>query len=487
MKAGVDVWNCIKTYGEFKVLRDNLKKKHHVRDLPKLPGKQMFFTQAQLYTQRKSLLQEFLSYIQYSSIIKFDIVQEFLDVPNTLRISFKEIWDVLDYPILEGELEKQGYNVKNWKMRHVQCCADYTMRYYDPARWLQGHDEKLAMQKGVVDLRNIVCLREQTKDPQKPFILEITTKERIWKFSCKDRKELDAWFSAVQMLRKDEAGLQEWLPLLSDKDGSRTRSLNLSMVDSEDEEIKQDLEEIKKAQDERGVAKREIQIIQEKMDDETTNQKRRIATLEKSKKELENQRRILRVRKEKIENIQKTKIRIRKEGKEKEQELTKLTMGLMEQYQEMKIENKEFQRMLDKNGLITVNRANDVDVFIYNGFRDLDPAPIVEGRLWKFGKAGRQKPKKKFVVFVALSHGCYIEWSEGVKANQAIKRMKLIGWSLDNNLMDSRKLKDEELNRLFILRGFDRIAIFLAESIVERNRWIDGFQRAKLPQLSGKQ
>merc|ERR1712079_504742 len=113
--------------------------------------------------------------------------------------------------------------------------------------------------------------------------------------------------------------------------------------------------------------------------------------------------------------------------------------------------------------------------------------PIIEGMLLKFGKTGKRKAKQKHVVFVAHSHGCYVEWTDVVRANQAVKRIKLVGWSLDNNLMDSRKLKDGELNRLFILRGFDRSAIFLAESVNERNRWINGFQRAKLPQLSGKQ
>merc|ERR1719285_1199216 len=235
------------------------------------------------------------------------------------------------------------------------------MRYYDPARWLHGQDEKLAIQKGVVDFRSIVSLREQRDDPLKPFILEITTKDRVWKFSCKDREELDKWFSAVQMLRKDEAGLKQWLPPLSDDEAARSRALHLDfvVVDSEDEEIKKDLEQISKAQDERRITMREIENIQEKMSDQSAAHKRRMQTLEKSRKELENERRILRMRQEKIENTRKTKKRIREEGIEKERELKKLTLRLMEQYQEMQMENKGFQRTLDKQGLITVSRTND--------------------------------------------------------------------------------------------------------------------------------
>merc|ERR1711920_1123782 len=88
--------------------------------------------------------------------------------------------------------------------------------------------------------------------------------------------------------------------------------------------------------------------------------------------------------------------------------------------QEMQTENKGLQRMLDKQGLITVSRTNDEDENIYRGYRDLDRSSIIEGMLLKFGKTGKRKAKQKHVVFVAHSHGCYVEWTEVVRANQAI-------------------------------------------------------------------
>lgn len=477
-------WGCKKTYRDFKTLRDDLRKKHHIHGLPQLPGKQMFTSKTQISIQRRALLQDLLTYIKSSHTVKLDVVQEFFDFPSTLRISLKEIWEVLDSPIIEQELEKKGHNVKNWKTRHVQCCMDYTMRYYDPSKWLHGQDEKLAVQKGVVDLRDIISLRQQMDDEHKKFILELTTKERVWNFAYKNQKELDMWFSTVQMLREDKVGVKGWLPAIAE----RSRSLQQAIVleDSEDEEIKEDLEAIKQEQTARGVTEREIQNIQDKIKDQATIQKRRIENMEKTKKELENQHRLLRSTKEKIEKIQKTKTRLRAEATGREQELKTLTRRLMEQHQEMQSENNAFQSLLETHKLIPKDLANDGNDIVYNGFRDLDPSPIVEGRLWKFGKGGRKKAKKKYVVFVALEHGCYVEWTESVKPNQATTRMKLLGWSLDNKLMDSRKLKDDELDRLFILRGTNRLAIFMAASIAERDRWIDGFQRAKLLQLQGK-
>jgi len=481
MKTDLNFWESKKTYREFKSLCDDLKRKHHYQNLPQLPGKPLFASKTQVSTQRKALLEDLLKYIQDSDVVKLVLVQNFLDFPQTLRVSLKDIWDVLDSPILEGELEKLGANVKNWKRRHVQCCVDYTMRYYDPARWMHGSEEKLAMQKGMVDLRDIIRLRQQRDDVQKPFILEIVTKNRIWRFSYKDQKELDTWFSTVQMLREDKAGLRDWIPAAS--------SLVQDQVPefSEDEDTKEDLIAIEKAQNERNETEREIECIREKISGQTAVQKRRTENMVKFKQELENQHRLLKLTMEKIEKIQNTKKRLRAEGDEKEQALKKLSNRLMEQYQEMQRENNAFQSTLTKHGLVAVDKQVVEQDLVYTGFRDLDPSPIVEGRLWKFGKGGKKKPKKKYVVFVALAHGCYVEWTDSVKANQATTRIKLLGWSLDNNLMDSRKLKDEELNRLFILRGTDRIAIFLAESLAERNRWIDGFQRAKLVQLEGIQ
>jgi len=468
-------WDCKKTYREFKTLCEDLKRKYYVKDLPQLTGK--FSFKGQSFDERRALLENLLSYIQSSSVVKLEVVQEFFNFPTTLRESLTYIWDVLDSPILERELEKEGANVKNWKRRHVQCCLDYTMKYYDPARWLHGQEEKVAMQKGAVDLRDIISLRQQKNDVSKPFILEIATKKRVWKFSYSNQKELDAWFSTVQMLREDKAGLREWIPLASSVEQVTV------LDDSDDEETKEDLLLIKKVQSERGVTEREIESIKEKFTDEATKKKNRTEGLEKVKKELESQHRLLKSTKEKIENIQMTKARIRSESDQKEQELKKVTSQLMNQYQEMQRENNHFQNILEKHGLVAVHQPVRDQEVVYNGFRDLDPSPIIEGRLWKFGKGGKKKARKKYVVFVSLSHGCYVEWTDSVKANQATTRMKLLGWSLDNNLMDSRKLKDEELNRLFILRGADRVAIFLAESIPERNRWIDGFQRAKLVQL----
>jgi len=483
VKTYMRTWEIKKTYSEFKELREDLKNKHYVNNLPHLPGKQLFASKAQVSNQRKTILEDLLTHIQSSAVVKLDIVQSFLDFPETLRASLKDIWDVLDSPILEGELVKLGANVKNWKRRHVQCCLDYTMKYYDPARWLHGQEEKLAMQKGVVDLRDIISLRQKKDDVQRPFILEIVDKNRVWKFSLKDQKELDTWFSTVQMLREDEAGLKDWIPAASTlQPFSRIALLD----DSDDEETKEDLKAIEKAQTERDETERQIESIREKISGQAANQQRRTESMEKFKKELANQHHLLKLTTEKIEKIQKTKTRLREESDEKEQELKKLSMQLMEKYQEMQRENNVFAAKLDKHGLVAVTKEVIEQDIVYTGFRDLDPSPIVEGRLWKFGKGGRKKAKRKYVVFVALGHGCYVEWTDSVKANQATTRMKLLGWSLDNNLMDSRKLKQEELDRLFILRGTDRIAIFLAESIPERNRWIDGFQRAKLLQLVGK-
>jgi len=480
LKTELNDWESKKTYREFQSLCDDLKKKHYVEDLPQLPGKPLFSSKAQVSIQRKELLENLLIYIQSSSVVQFDIVQEFLGFPSTLRVSLKEIWNVLSSPILEGNMEKLGANVKNWKMRHVQCCVDYTMRYYDPARWLHGQEDRLAMQKGVVDLRNIISLREQRDDVNKPFILEISTKERVWKFSYKSQKELDAWFSTVQMLREDKAGLKDWIP------GTAAQEKDLDVVDYEDEETKEDYIAIEKEKTQRGKTEQEIQSIQEKINSRASKQKSRAEDMENLKKELQKQHTNLKLTQVNIEKIKKTKTNMKLASAEKEGELKKITMRLVEQYQEMKMENNAFQSTLDKLGLMTVDREVVEEDIMYNGFRDLDPSPIVEGRLWKFGKGGKKRARKKYVVFVALSHGCYVEWVDTVKANQATTRMKLLGWSLDNNLMNSRKLKQEELNRLFILRGIDRIAIFLAESTEVRNRWIDGFRRAKLLQLALK-
>jgi len=479
MKTDLNFWESKKTYREFKTLCEDLKEKHHYQNLPQLPGKSLFASKTQVSAQRKAILEDLLKFIQDSAVVKLVIVQNFLDFPQTLRVSLRDIWDVLDSPILEGELEKLGANVKNWKRRHVQCCADYTMRYYDPARWMHGSEDKLAMQKGMVDLKDIISLRQQRDDVQKPFILEIVTKNRVWRFSYKDQKELDTWFSTVQMLREDKAGLRDWIPAASSLVQDQVQEY------SDDEETKEDLIAIEKAQTERNETEREIKNIQEKISDQTAAQKRRTENMVKFRKELENQHQLLKLTMAKIEKIQNTKKRLRAESNEKEQALRKLSMRLTEQHQEMQRENNAFQSTLEKHGLVAVDKQVVEHDLVYTGFRDLDPSPIVEGRLWKFGKGGRKKAKKKYVVFVALAHGCYVEWTDSVKANQATTRIKLLGWSLDNNLMDSRKLKDEELNRLFILRGTDRIAIFLAESLAERNRWIDGFQRAKLVQLEG--
>jgi len=480
----LNIWVVKKTYQEFKELCDDLKKKYHVNDIPGLPRKSMFTSKAQVSLQRRKLLQEVLAFFKSSSTTKMDVVQEFLDFPTEQRVRLKEVWEVLELPIIEGELEKLGGNYKNWRRRHVQCCADYTLKYYDPARWLHGADNKLAMLKGVVDLKNIISMRQQSSDPLKKFILEITTKERVWKFACRSQKELDAWFTAVQLLREDKVGLKEWLPIAADDDKSRSRSLFFE--DSEDEELKEDQLLIKQAQEKRGNTEREIQHIQEKIQEETVAQKRRNEMMVKAKLELDNQQQILSNINNKIDNIIQSKAKLNIETSKKTHELTNLALKFNEQYKIMLMENNEYKEVIDKNSWALLDKAVDEEDGVYHGFMDLDPSPIVEGRLWKFGKAGRKRAKRKYVVFVALDHGCYVEWTDSVKSNQATTRMKLLGWSIDNNLMDSKKLKDDEVDRIFILLGTNRMAVFLAESTSERDRWIDGFQRVKLMQLAGK-
>merc|ERR1719510_1528185 len=198
----------------------------------------------------------------------------------------------------------------------------------------------------MVDLRNIISLRQHRDDEEKPFILEIDTGERVWRFSYKDQKELDTWFSTLQMLREDKAGLRDWIP-------AGSSLVQDQLLDySDDEETKEDLIAIEKAQTERNETEREIKSIREKISDQTSAQKRRTENIVKFKKELENQHQLLKLTMEKIEKIQNTKKRLRAESNEKEQALRKLSMRLTEQHQEMQRENNAFQSTLEKHGLV---------------------------------------------------------------------------------------------------------------------------------------
>merc|ERR1719233_1134745 len=205
-------WEFSRNYREFKNTFDYIRKKYHATDLPSLPRKSVFSKKSHVTDQRKASLQELLSFLETSSLLKLDVVQEFLGFPNDVGIIIKEVWDALECPIFEGDMEKVGGAYKSWKKRHVQCCADHTMRYYDPATWRNGLNDKLVIQKGVIDLRDITSLREQKDDPLKKFVLELTTKERMWRFACSNQEELNDWFAAVQALRENKAGFRKWLP-----------------------------------------------------------------------------------------------------------------------------------------------------------------------------------------------------------------------------------------------------------------------------------
>lgn len=474
-------WQFARSYREFKSTFDDIKKRYNATELPQLPRKSVFSKKSHVTDQRKASLQELLSFLETSSLLKLDVVQKFLCFPADVGNVVKEVWDALECPIFEGDMEKVGGTYKSWKKRHVQCCADHTMRYYDPATWENGSNDKLVIQKGVIDLREITSLREQKDDPLKKFVLELTTKERLWKFACRNQQELNDWFAAVQALRENKAGFRKWLPKQSMELKTRSQSLRPSTIVDEVEEYdtkEEDLEALKQVVAERDETEREIRKIQTKIQSQASAIDTRRQNLEKSRLELESHKRGLRLSKDELQNINKMKPKLKNDNREWNEKLKERTNQLMFQYEEIEKQNKIFELHLENHFLKVVN-ADDANI---NDLHEmtLDCSPIVEGNLLKFRKAGRKKARRKFVMFVALSHGCYVEWTDSLKSNQGTTRMKLLGWSLDNSLVDSRRLKDEELDRLFILHGTRRLAVFLAESKEERNRWIDGFQRAKL-------
>jgi len=459
-------WECKRRFREFKAFHECLKKEHKVQNLPSMPKKSVFAAKAQ---QRVEKLNELLTHVVKTSLMKLAVVHDFLDIPEAIRSELIELWTTLESPVFEGWLEKlSGKN--NWKRRYVHCCADYTIKHYD--------SEKLLEKGGVVDLRDIASLREQKDDPNKKFVIELRTRDKVWKFACRDQVDLDNWFNAMQILREDKAGLKQWMP-------EEVKSRSYTILDAEDDESKGDFEAIQRLVKERGKTEREIENIKSNIENQASKQDERRSKFEKSKRELGDLKTLLKNRKDELNDINKLKPKLEKESRERDQELEERMSQLLVHLQEIQNQNKEFERDLERNNLDIV--GGDSEEWTGSGLGGMiNDSPIVEGTLSKFRKGGRKRPKRKHVTFVALNHGCFVEWTDSLKPNQATTRMKLLGWSVDNKSMESRSLRDEELNRLFILHGKERLAIFVAESKKERDRWIDGFQRARLVQVAMK-
>lgn len=457
---------CKRRFREFRSFHECLKKVHQAQNLPPLPKKSMFTSKSQ---QRALKLQELLTHIEKTSLMKLDVVQEFLDIPSDLRTILKEIWCTLESPVFEGWLDKLT-GKSNWSRRYVQCCADYTIKHFD--------NENLGEKGGVVDLRDIVSLREQKDDSIKTFVIELRTRDQVWKFACKDQQDLDNWFNAIQTLREDKKGFKNWMPL-----ALKPRSYTApQLFEIKDEESKDDFEAIQRLVSERGKTELEIKTIKSNIKNHSSKQDERRSKFEKSKLELSNLKTILKNRKDELDDINKLKPTLIREAAERDQQFEAQIGQLLAKLKQIQDENKEFEDDLKRTNLVVIpSKSEDWKSERLSGM--LDESPIVEGTLFKFGKAGRKRPKRKHVTFVALHHGCFVEWSDSLKSNQATTRMKLIGWSVDNKLMESRSLRDEELDRLFILQGKERLAVFLANSKQERDRWIDGFQRARLLQV----
>merc|ERR1719461_1723131 len=111
----------------------------------------MFFTKGAAET-RSQKLEEFLVFIVNSNVVKYAVVQTFLNMPATLKKEIIAVWDVLDRSVFEGWAEKIGGTYKNWRKRYVRCCVDFTLRYFE--------DDSLENQKGTVDLRDVVQSRQ---------------------------------------------------------------------------------------------------------------------------------------------------------------------------------------------------------------------------------------------------------------------------------------------------------------------------------------
>lgn len=448
-------WEIKKRFSDFSALEKALKKSKKLGPLaPTLKAKsQSIISKNQTTEVRSSSMQNWIQeVVSKPALFYSDEVLTFLEVSSEMRAVVSAIDEILKQPLKEGYLDKEGGNYKNWKRRFCRLYPDWTLLYFETPESSEP--------KGLVDFQDVQNVKPVDKTGEYPNQIEMKTKARNWCFNAGDAKVRDEWVEAFRMLINNTYKYKEWLP-----EGGRSFGTLIPGAGGMNDGINQrETEEFEN----------EINRLQTTIDTNTEKENTMRDTIKQLEAQLRAHEKVVKQASAEVQNMLAEMKKQQSDYKERERGARSELDVYKKQYAELNTRNGELENLLNASKLKMVEvRSPRPDDMTFSF--DTNKQKVISGHLEKYGKGGRRGAKAKHVIFVAVGKQNYVEWADS-EGSESASRMQVIGVSSDPKIIDRELTTDQKL-RVFVFNGKDRVAVFLAPSNAERERWLE-FSRA---------
>jgi len=352
---------------------------------------------------------------------------------------------------------------------------DWTLQYFEAKDSLEP--------KGLVDFNDIDEVRRLEAQDKYKYSLGLHTKGqggRVWKFACDTEEELDSWLKTFDILMKDKYQFAKWNSLSGDTEvpaGGNTANRSYSTASAasymgpsasigsfggNSYGASRNEEKIAEYKDE--IDRLQTTIVKQ---EETAQGFRK--QIESVEKQLQEHQGVVKQASKDILSMLKDMKKSSAAQKVREDDLKEKYETTKKQFIELSMRNEDLESLL-KNNNLNVVQSPRIEPKAFRFDEDDEKSRIISGTLDKFGNAGGTRAKAKHVLFVAVGKYNFVEWSDRVDSEKA-KRMQIIGVSTDVKLI-RRQLSKDEKDRVFVLRGAERVAVFMARDKAQRDDWL---------------
>jgi len=478
LKDGECVWECVRSVLELNRLAQKLQKDKSIRGIgysvPPLPGKKLKVKNEVMDSDFDMVVMFARKMFTNLVFLKHSMVLNTFEVPAVVRTKIDSMARIHQMPLLSAYMNKQGWNVKNWKKRWFVLYPDFTLRYYESKS--KENDGGTGF-RGLVDIQDVDKIDHHKKGEGKnqSFRLylslksdwEKTQRPRVYKFDTDEVDIRGRWIKALTMLRDGELAkfipeftLQD-MPTVEELAGLSKRELRGSFMHKRVSRISQI--QIKKERESNVKLLSKLSEMREARDTFEENQKKEQEQYEREQRKLEDELSDLKVKLDAVmkshEREQEILMTLQQELGEKEKKLEENLQDAKKQVEKERVrfnlKTAVFNRQVGQPTLRKRTRT-----LVENS------APTAyAGRLLML--TGESEKRKRDVWYILISNVPFMEWADlsvGFDPHSATRMQ----------IAEVLPGKSEYRGRAFVVRSSkkDKEITFITQKVSECQKWI---------------
>jgi len=473
------VWEAMKSISELRRLAEKLQKDLRIRgmgcSIPALPERRSLrVSEVASKSDREAVIVFVRTMFTNFVFLGQYVVLDTFKVPSAVRTKIDTLVKIHQTALLSTFLNKQGWQLQNWKKRWAVLYPDFTLRYYESRN--KKTDRGIGF-RGMIDVQAMHTIRFYKHGDNYRLTLSLKSdweqdiRPRVFKLETDSKDICEIWCNAISKLRDGE--LCNYIPQFSVSNeitveelcglsggsrnhwqGSNTRGQvrkvsQLQLVKEKETNIRllAKLSEMRQLQEtfeenekkERDVYERE----QSKIEDEWSDLNRKMVAAKKK------------LKREQLSVIDLDR-EINEKSRKWEEQLESNRNNVERERSRFNLKSANFRRKIEKPSVLMKRSPTMIE----------NSAPLAyAGRLWML--TGESVKRKRDVWYLMISDVPFMEWAE---VREDLDARSATRMRIAEVLSGSKEHK----GRSFIVRSYkkDKEVTFITSNCSECKKWI---------------